>query len=243
MENSEQTELTYKGTTGKDYYTYTFQNALRSEDDPSKAHAETKLAAVPINARKRHEQTSHIFTGEDDTNVKSSHKTCHYFPSKVMFNDGYIEKKNNQPNRKLNRFEIEERQKKNAKSLYTDEINPKRLNNSLLQKKIKDNYLSNPLKILTKEENNKINDANKQKNIVRIKKINEVLGSGGYKRTLGGNHVKTVREERDKVTNNDFHITQKSAVINKDKGQGVVPYYGKKSFAAASTGGKAFTYL
>ena len=51
------------------------------------------------------------------------------------------------------------------------------------------------------------------------------------------------KQERDKVTNNDFHITQKSAVINKDKSKGVVPYYGKKSFAVAGTGGKAFTYL
>ena len=244
MENSEQTEVSYKGTTGTDYKTYTFQNALRSEDDPSKGHAETKLASYPLNARKRQEQTSHIFTGEDNSNKPKGPKTFHYFPSKVIFNDGYVEKTTTQQNKKLNRFEVEEKQKREAKKLYSDEIDPGRLNNNLLQKKIRDNYLSNPIKVLSKEENKQFNDAQKLKNANRTRKVKEVLGSGAYKRTLGGNHIKMeTKEERDKVTNNDFHITQKSAVINKDKNQGVVPYYGKKSFAVAGTGGKAFTYL
>ena len=47
----------------------------------------------------------------------------------------------------------------------------------------------------------------------------------------------------NKITNNDFNITQKSAVLNKNE-ENQVPYYGRRHFRFASCGsGSGFGYL
>lgn len=242
-----------------------FYGSLRSSD-PSKSHPETKLVFVPENpsSYKRKEQTSQIFSNEPQPEISRPQKTCHYIPSKVMFNDNYVE---NNPkiseNRKL-RYKIEERKKKEGKC--TDEFRPKNTKNIASNKKINDYYLSNPFKVFDKDETKKYNAEEKEKKTKHLKAFNAVFGSEGVKRTLGGNHnysrtnyntisCKTEgnyrsninnngRMESNKVTNNDFNINKNAVILNRKGKDEPVPYFGRRHFGAAPCGaGNAMTYL
>ena len=64
----------------------TFFNILRT-GDPNHGHVETKMTFVPIKVNKRREQTSHIFTGEDPSTIKQSHKKHgKHLTSNIIFN-------------------------------------------------------------------------------------------------------------------------------------------------------------
>ena len=68
-----------------------FFNILRG--DSTNGHPETKMTFVPIKVNQRRVPISHIFTGEDPSEVKESQKKhVKSQVSSIMFNDNYIEK-------------------------------------------------------------------------------------------------------------------------------------------------------
>ena len=117
-----------------------------------------------MNRIKRREQTSHIFTGEDPSEIKESQKKhVKTQQSSVIFNDSYVEKNPDiKPGRKK-RYLIEE--KIRAESGYTDDIKKGRENNVAFQRKIKDSYLNNPMKVYNKEDNRKYNEEKRQSEV------------------------------------------------------------------------------
>ena len=194
--------------------------------------------------RKRQDQISHIFTGEDPSTIKESQKK-HGKPqvSNVIFNDNFVEKPKVKEYRKQ-RYLFE--QKVKTESGYTDDMK-KPKETEAFKRKIKDSYLNNPMKIYNNEENKKYNENEKQKYAHRVKAFNNVFGSGNCKRTLGGinkrPYINAEKQNSDKVTNNSFNITQNAMILNKNENQ-QVPYYGRRHFVTCSSGaGKAMTYL
>ena len=156
-----------------------------------------------------------------------------------MFNDSYYEKNPKINPQKCAKYNFEEKYKKNAK--YSDELVLSDARKKLLERKINDNYKTNPLKILNKEENDKLNKEVALKNQKHTQAFNKTHGSAGCKRVLAG--IKTEKNQVNKITNNDFNITQKSAVLNKNE-ENQVPYYGRRHFKFASSGtGNGYVYL
>ena len=147
------------------------------------------------------------------------------------------------PNR-FAKYKFEEKYKKNAK--YSDELYISERRKKLLEKKINDNLKNNPLKVLNKEENEKYNKEIALKNQKHTQIYTKLLGSEGCKRILGGiksGKAKIKPNELSKITNNDFNITEKSLVINKNE-DNQIPYYGRRHFRFASCGnGKGLLYL
>jgi hypothetical protein len=217
-----------------------FHNMLRGGES---GHAETKMTFVPLTVNKRREQVSHIFTGEDPSTIKETQKKhVKHLQSNVMFNDSYFEKNPKINPQKKARYNFENQYKKNAK--YSDELILSERRKKLLERKINDNYKNNPMKILSKEENDIYNKEVAMKNQRHTQAFKKMMGSEGCKRVLGG--IKSERmkpNEANKITNNDFNITQKSAVLNKNE-ENQVPYYGRRHFRFASCGsGSGFGYL
>ena len=199
-----------------------------------------------IKGIKRKEQISHIFTGEDPSEVKESQKRhVKTQQSSVIFNDSYVEKNPDIKPGKKKRYLIEE--KIRAESGYTDDIKKGKEKNVAFQRKIKDSYLNNPMKIYNKEDNKKYNEDERQKYAHRAKAFNNVFGSDKCKRTLGGiskrTNVDMAKQNSDKVTNNSFNITHNAMILNRDENQ-QVPYYGRRHFITCNSGnGKGMTYL
>lgn len=198
------------------------------------------MAFVPVNVRKKPEVISHIFTGED--NVKTTSKRNYAFvPDRVMFNDAYVEKPKINENKKL-RYLVENRAR-----TYTDD--PKGIKNSAMDRKIKDTYCSNPLKVYNNYEIKKMNDSEKMKNSSQCQAYNAIFKSDGVKRSLGGlgsrNTKPKEREIRyNNITNNNFNITSNSMILNKDSENKTIPYYGRRHYVVAPYGrGQAMTYL
>ena len=197
-------------------------------------------------AFKRREQSSHIFTGEDPSEVKESQKKhVKSQVSSIMFNDNYIEKNPEIKPEKKKRYLIEERIRR--QSGYTDDIKKGKEQSIAFQRKIKDSYLNNPIKVYNKEDNRKYNEDERQKYAHRAKAFNNVFGSEKCKRTLGGinkrTNVNNEKQNSDKVTNNSFNITHNAMILNQDENQ-QVPYYGRRHFITCNSGnGNAMTYL
>ena len=220
-----------------------FHNMLRGGET---GHAETKMTFVPLNVNRRRDQVSHIFTGEDPSTIKESQKKHIYVPkSQVVFNDAYFERNPKINPQKCARYQFEEKYKKNAK--YSDEFHVCERRKKLLERKINDNYKNNPMKILNKEENEKYNKEMALKNQKHSNAFKKMLGSDGCRRVLGGvqsqKNIYNKQNDGNKITSNDFNITQKSMVLNKNE-QNQVPYYGKRHFRFASSGtGKGLIYV
>ena len=119
----------------------------------------------------------------------------------------------------------------------------------MFKKRIDDNYKANPIKINTKEENEKMNLDLAAKVSKRTKAYKGFLGSDNCKRILGGivnpkfeNMIKGENaQNNDKITKNNFDINQKAVMINKNN-DNFVPYYGKRHFRCVSFGKKSFTF-
>jgi hypothetical protein len=219
-----------------------FYNMLRGGEN---GHAETKMTFVPLKVKKLQEQTSHIFTGEDPSTIKESQKKhVKQQKSNVMFNDSYFEKNPKINPQKCARYNFEEKYKKNAK--YSDELILSDRRKKLLERKINDNFKTNPIKILNKEENDKYNKEISLKNQRHTQAFKKMMGSEGCKRVLGGvksNRLNPEQNQVNKITNNDFNITQKSVTLNKDENN-QVPYYGRRHFRFASCGtGNGLVYF
>lgn len=232
------------------YCSTTFHNLLRS-DDPVNGHAETKMTFVPITVNKCREQISHIFTGEDPAKIKVSRKPVGYIPSHVMFNDGYFERNPRIVPEKKKRYTIEDKRKEDNKHPYSDEFLLSKNKKELMQRRVNENYLTNPLKILNKEENRKNNEELFKKNSNRTKVYNSYLGSHNYKRTIGGTKPKTPNKnivtlnsrQLDKITNNDFDINKNAMIVNRDSDQ-MVPHYAKSHFRYTSCKhGNGYTFI
>ena len=191
----------------------------------------------PLVENRRRDQTSHIFTGEDPSTVKETQKKhVQHLKSNVVFNDSYYETNPKINPQRYARYNFEQRYKRNAK--FSDELVLSEGRKKLLERKINDNYKCNPMKIMNKEENDKYNRELALKNQKHAQAFNKVMGSDGCKRVLGGikrNKINYGQNDTNKVTNNDFHITQKSIMLNKDENN-QVPYYGRRHFRYASTG-------
>ena len=192
---------------------------------------------------RKQQQSSHIFTGEDPSTVKESKKKqirSKIQTSNVIFNDSYIENPRIKDDKKR-RYLIEEKIK--SESGYADDLK-KPKDTVAFKRKIKDSYISNPMKIYNTEENQKYNEGQRQKYAHRVQAFNNVFGSDKCKRTLGGinrrSNMDSQMQNSDKVTNNSFNITKNAMILNKDENQ-QVPYYGRRQFITCSNG-KSMTY-
>jgi len=223
-----------------------FYNMLRC--DSSSGHPETKMRFVPIKVNQRKVPQSHIFTGEDPSQIKVSRKSkVKYNPSNVLFNDYYFEKNPKINPIKKKKYEMENKWKNN-KYPYSDEFITAKCKKDIMKRRVEENYKTNPLKINTKEENMKMNNELAEKVKSRTKAYNGFLGSKNCKRVLGGirrfssqENMKVNKERLEpKVTNNNFNINKRSMILNRNKDK-QVPYYGKKRFRCISLG-KALTY-
>ena len=219
-----------------------FHNMLRGGEN---GHAETKMTFVPLTVNRRRDQVSHIFTGEDPSTIKESHKKhIKIQRSNIIFNDAYFERHPKINPQKCARYKFEEKYQKNPK--YSDEFHLSDRRRKLMQRKINDNYMNNPMRILNKEENEKYNKEIALKNQKHSQAFKKMLGSDGCRRVLGGvQSQKNIINHNygDKITSNDFNITQKSITLNKNQ-DNQVPYYGKRHFRFASSGrGKGLIYV
>ena len=222
-----------------------FYNMLRA-GDPKNGRAETKIAFVPIKVNRRcREQKSHIFTGEDPSTIKESQKKHgKHLTSNVIFNDSYIETNPQINPRKKARYNFEEKYKTNQK--YSDELILSDRRRKLLQRKIKDNYTNNPMKILNNEERDQYNKEMVLKSKGHSKAFNKIFNSISCRRLLGGikkDKLKTNVSPINKITNNDFNITKRAEMLNKNE-DNQVPYYGRRHYRFASYGsGNGLVYL
>ena len=222
----------------------TFKNNLRN-DDPSHTHNEIRMIDFNPKIRKCKEQTSHIFSGEEPNKIKYSHRQNFYVPSNIIFNDDYVEKNPKINNEKKLRYIMEKKWKDESKQLYSDELIISKERQKRLDRKIKDNFIANPIKVLTNEQSKKLNEEEKIKNNRHAIAYNRILNSEKFQRTLKGiqrNNFNDNSYNNNKVTNDDFNITQKANLLNKNQNN-ERPYFGRKHFRHASCGGNAFTYL
>ena len=225
-----------------------FHNMLRS-DNPQLGHAETKMTFVPIKVNKiRKVPTSHIFSGENASEIKvSKKKGVRYTPSNVLFNDDYFEK-NPKINPQKKRGHIVNKLWQENKHMDGKMINSKSCK-TLFKRRIDENYNTNPIRINTKEENQKMNEELAAKVARHTKAYNGFLGSKNCKRILGGinnpyieNKIKGENDQyNNKITKNNFDINQKAVLINKNS-DNFVPYYGRKHFRCVSYGKGSFTF-
>ena len=188
---------------------------------------------------------SNIFSGEDPNEIRESQRK-HIKPkdNNIIFNDNYIEKNPSIQEWRKKRYEFEEKYKKEA-TYYDDLKKPK--NTIAFQRKIKDSYKNNPMKIYTKEETKKYNEKEREKLVEKEKAYNNVFGSDNCKRMLGGinrkSNIKNEKFNSDKINNNNFNITKNAKILNQNENQ-QVPYYGKRHFTCINTTtGKAMSYF
>ena len=188
---------------------------------------------------------SNIFSGEDPNEIRESQRK-HIKPkdNNIIFNDNYIEKNPNIQEWRKKRYEFEEKYKKEA-TYFDDLKKPK--NTIAFQRKIKDSYKKNPMKIYTKEETKKYNEKEREKLVEKEKAYNNVFGSDNCKRMLGGinrkSYIKDEKYKSDKINNNNFNITKNAMILNQNENQ-QVPYYGRRHFTCINTTtGKAMSYF
>ena len=225
-----------------------FFNNLRN-DGSNSGHAEVKMTFVPIKVNQRKVPTSHIFTGEDPSQIKVTRKSAiKYTPSNVLFNDDYFEKNPKINPLKKKKYEMEKKWKENKP--YSDELILSKSKKDILKRRIDENYKTNPLKQNTKEENIKMNQELALKSQRHTDAYNGFLGSRNCKRVLGGitspkldNKIKFENDKcNNKITDNNFNINQRAMDLNKNQNN-EVPYYGKRNFKFFGCGkGPGFTY-
>ena len=196
-------------------------------------------------ANNQSHKISNIFYGEDPNEIRESQRK-HIKPkdNNIIFNDNYIEKNPSIKEWRKKRYEFEEKYKKEA-TYYDDLKKPK--NTIAFQRKIKDSYKKNPMKIYTKEETKKYNEKEREKLVEKEKAYNNVFGSDNCKRMLGGinrkSNIKNEKFNSDKINNNNFNITKNAMILNQNENQ-QVPYYGKRHFTCINTTtGKAMSYF
>ena len=212
----------------------TFKNNLRN-DDPTHIHNEIRMIDFNPKIRKCKEQTSHIFSGEEPNKIKYSHRQNFYVPSNIIFNDDYVEKNPKINNEKKLRYIMEKKWKDESKQLYSDELIISKERQKRLDRKIKDNFIANPIKVLTNEQSKKLNEEEKIKNNRHAIAYNRILNSEKFQRTLKGiqrNNFNDNSYNNNKVTNDDFNITQKANLLNKNQNN-ERPYFGRKHFRHA----------
>lgn len=217
----------------------TFKNVLRG--DGERVHNENRLAYVDPKIRKKREQTSHIFSGEDPN--PKDHKPLaptRYIPSNVMFNDSYVETNPKINKQKKVRYEVEKQLKDEKKQLYSDELRvcPQRVQG--LERKIKENFKTNPIEILTPEQNSQINQEKRIKVAKKTEAFKGYMGSEKVQKTFRSLHKDPYEKEKiSKITNDDFENMTRALTLKKEE-----PNYGKRHFRVASMGsGAAFTYM
>ena len=235
-----------KHNLNKPYCDKTFRNNLRN-NDPNHTHNENKMIDFNPKSRKCKEQTSHIFSGEEPNKIKYSNRKNFYVLSNILFNDNYVEKNPKINNEKKLRYIMEQKWKNENKQLYSDEFIISKERQKRLDQKIKDNFSNNPIQVLTPEQNKLLNEQEKKKNNRRAEAYNHILNSERFQKTF-----KNFRKENNnnnnylinnKITNDDFNITQKANLLNKNENN-ERPYFGRKHFRHASCGsGSAFTYM
>ena len=188
----------------------TFHNLLRC-DNPEAGHAETKMTFVPIKVNQiRKVPTSHIFSGENPSEIKvSKKKGIRYTPSNIIFNDDYFEK-NPKINPQKKKGYIINKLWQEDKHMNGQLINSKSCK-TLFKRRIDENYNTNPMKINTLEENQKMNQELAAKISRHTKAYNGFLGSKDCKRILGGINNPYLENkkkgENDLYNNNNNKIT------------------------------------
>ena len=248
--SSTQPLKTYKtdGTLSRGICNNTFYNNLRC-DNPQTGHPETKMTFVPIKVNQRRVPTSNIFKGENPSEIKVSKKSgIRYTPSSIIFNDDYFEKNPKINPQKKKGYMINKLWQQNKYS--NGQLISSKSCKTLSKRRIDENYNKNPMKINTKEENQKMNQEIAAKSQRHAKAYDGFLGSKNTKRILGGiNRINNLENNKvvendnfnNKVTKNNFNINQKALMINKNK-DNFVPYYGKKHFRFVTFGKNSYTF-
>ena len=117
-----------------------------------------------------------------------------------------------------------------------------------MQRKINYNYKNNSIKILNKEEREHYNKEMALKNKRHTEAFTNMMNSNSCRRILGGiknDKLKMNQNQINKITNNDFNITKKAEILNKNE-ENQIPYYGKRHFRFISAGkknGEGYAYL
>lgn len=195
----------------------------------------------PINPKKLQEQESDIFIKKASGNPECAKKQLPHLRSNVLFNDDYVEQ-----NPKINKGKTvkyqREKELKEIKNLYSDEPNFSDSRKQRLERKINDNFNKNPMKILDKIETSDLNKIMEEKNAKKKEVYEGFLGSQNTKKLVGG-YCKENSRLSDKITNNDFNITEKAKEINKAN---VPENFNIKQFKVmpcGDDGKKGLTYL
>ena len=235
------------GTLSKGICENAFFNNLR-DDGSNKGHAEVKMTFVPIKVNQRRVPVSHIFTGEDPSQIKVTRKSAiKYNKSNILFDDDYFEKNPKINPLKRKKYEMEKKWKENKPD--SNELILSKSKMDLLKRRIDENYKTNPLKQNTKEENLKMNQEIALKSQRHTTAYNGFLGSRNCKRILGGitsprleNKIQFENDKyNNKITDNNFNINKRAMILNSNKDK-EVPYYGKRKFGFVNCGnGFGFT--
>ena len=242
-EKKEENSYKTKPNLSSGYCDTTFKNALRNAD-PNSAHGETLMVNPNIkkSVRQNRQQISHVFSNDNILDEKPKlHRKINYVPDNVMFNDDYVEKNPKINREKKLRYLKEKEWKSNDKNLYSDELNIGKERQKVLERKINENYKTNPMQILTDEQNKNMNKIQREKNINHTRAYNKILGSGELGNTFDG--MKIYGNDNDgvggKITKNNFNINDEAKNINKND----LPNFGRKRFNVASYGSGVFGYM
>ena len=224
----------------KAYCEQNFKCYLRGDGLGSK-EVNSGMAYFNPKPRQRREQVSHVFTGEPDIEAQNRPgKKMIYKPSNVMFNDEYVENNPKISNKMKVRYEREKELKSEKHQQYSDEPRYAPEKQASLQRKIKDTYGSNPMVIMTPEDNQKMNIANSRKVEKRAEVIGKYMGGNSIKKTMTTRDPNGNKESfsEDKITNGDFNSFKNA--LDRQKNE---PNFKRRGFQVATGANGSYAYM
>ena len=189
----------------------TFQNLLRAGNKTEQLYKENKLlypykdfSRLP----KRKGVESHIFDDKLKEEKIIPGKRIKPIKDSVVLNDDYIESNQNirfQKKRTQNTNVIQTEPTFNKTNIKcSDDLNVNLDKNKNLNRRIKENYGSNPIAILTKEQTHQMNIQNQNKNKRHYEAVSNYLDSSKIKKTfrdLKKNQNENLNKHEGKVNN------------------------------------------
>ena len=226
----------------------TFRSLLRTGNKTEQLYKENKLLYPTkdfsqLPPKKGIE--SHIF----DTNGPAERivpgKKIRPIKDNIMFNDDYVETNPNikYQKRRTNNSDIIQTEpsfnKKNTK--FSDELNVNLAKNKNLSRRIRENYGSNPIQILDKEQTNQMNQQNMMKNRRHTEAVSNYLDSSKIKKTfrdIKKNQSENSYKNDGKI--NNIPASMLKAAIEQKKSE---PNFAKKGASKYIVGGKKLSYI
>lgn len=186
---------------------------------------------------------SHIF----DTNGPAERivpgKKIRPIKDSIVFNDDYVETNPHikyQKRRTTNSEIIQTEPSFNKKSTkFSDELNVDLARNKNLSRRIRENYGSNPIQILDKEQTNQMNHQNMMKNRRHTEAVSNYLDSSKIKKTFR-DIKKTDSGYKNDGKINNIPASMLKAAIERKKSE---PNFAKKGASKYIVGGKKLSYI